>query len=70
MTLTEALARVWGRILYNQECDERHGPSWHRGQETEALYVVLDILSDGYGDEVAEAEALAETRMKGRKEHA
>lgn len=66
MTLTEAFARVWGRIYYNQQCDERHGPNWHRGQETEALYMVLDVLSDSYGDEVAEAEALAETRMRGR----
>lgn len=66
MTLTEALARVWGRILYNQECDEQHGPNWHRGQETEAFYLVLDLLSDQYSDEVAGAEGIARERHQQR----
>lgn len=67
MTLVEALARVWSRALYNESLDEQHGFNRGRASETESMYVVLDVLSEAYGDAVAEAEEIAREQHERRR---
>lgn len=69
MTLTDALAKVWGRILFNEQADEQHGFNRGRSEETEGLYLVLEVLSnDDYSDEVANAEDIARERFARRQQ--